>query len=218
MTLCRRRQLTAAEWLLYLRRASLNFAIHPSRRVFSRVFRRRRKLQKRHQHLSQTGKQFVLEDLVKRSSWRHATPPPDHTDGLSVASRSFSCLRQPAVSLQVLSSYKKSPSRWDEDFLVPTRGLEPPHLTVPDPKSGVSANFTTSALKLVLCANQFCVCQLGFPLLLQAKVWLPRLLRRSISSLHLSMHAFSPRRRFITNLWGSEKNVKKSTGSLLAFL
>ena len=29
--------------------------------------------------------------------------------------------------------------------MVRTRGLEPPHRKAPDPKSGVSANFTTSA-------------------------------------------------------------------------
>lgn len=31
--------------------------------------------------------------------------------------------------------------------MVRTRGLEPPHRKAPDPKSGVSANFTTSANK-----------------------------------------------------------------------
>ncbi len=31
--------------------------------------------------------------------------------------------------------------------MVRMRGLEPPRLTAPDPKSGVSANFTTSAYK-----------------------------------------------------------------------
>jgi hypothetical protein len=30
-------------------------------------------------------------------------------------------------------------------LMVPRRGLEPPHLAVPDPKSGVYANFTTWA-------------------------------------------------------------------------
>ena len=30
-------------------------------------------------------------------------------------------------------------------LMVRTRGLEPPHLAAPDPKSGVSTNFTTSA-------------------------------------------------------------------------
>ena len=29
------------------------------------------------------------------------------------------------------------------------RGVEPPHLSAPDPKSGVSANFTTSAFLFV---------------------------------------------------------------------
>lgn len=29
--------------------------------------------------------------------------------------------------------------------MVRAEGLEPPHLTAPDPKSGVSANFTTRA-------------------------------------------------------------------------
>ena len=33
--------------------------------------------------------------------------------------------------------------------MVRMRGLEPPHLAAPDPKSGVSTNFTTSAKKMV---------------------------------------------------------------------
>ena len=32
-------------------------------------------------------------------------------------------------------------------YLVRMKGLEPPRLASPDPKSGVSANFTTSAVK-----------------------------------------------------------------------
>ena len=41
-------------------------------------------------------------------------------------------------------------------FLVPCEGLEPPRLSAPDPKSGVSANFTSRALlrENVLCHVQ----------------------------------------------------------------
>ena len=35
--------------------------------------------------------------------------------------------------------------------MVRTRGLEPPHRKAPDPKSGVSANFTTSATVIKIC-------------------------------------------------------------------
>ena len=35
--------------------------------------------------------------------------------------------------------------------MVRTRGLEPPHRKAPDPKSGVSANFTTSATVIKVC-------------------------------------------------------------------
>lgn len=34
---------------------------------------------------------------------------------------------------------------FNDRLVVRAEGLEPPHLTAPDPKSGVSANFTTRA-------------------------------------------------------------------------
>ncbi len=38
-------------------------------------------------------------------------------------------------------------------FFVRMEGLEPTHLAAPDPKSGVSTNFTTSAIISILKAN-----------------------------------------------------------------
>ncbi len=41
------------------------------------------------------------------------------------------------------SGHKKRPHETVFIFLVPRGGLEPPHLSIPDPKSGVSTNSTT---------------------------------------------------------------------------
>jgi hypothetical protein len=37
------------------------------------------------------------------------------------------------------------------------RGLEPPHLTAPDPKSGVYTNFTTSALSKKISGTPYTI-------------------------------------------------------------
>ena len=41
------------------------------------------------------------------------------------------------------AGHKKRPHKAVFIFLVPRGGLEPPHLSIPDPKSGVSTNSTT---------------------------------------------------------------------------
>ena len=51
-------------------------------------------------------------------------------------------------SISLISGYKKSNSFFTEEVAFPfvrLKGLEPPRLSAPDPKSGVATNYTTDA-------------------------------------------------------------------------
>ena len=55
-------------------------------------------------------------------------------------------LRRQSLARQSRGGHQmKKPTRRSVFDLVPDEGLEPPRLTAPDPKSGVSANFTSRA-------------------------------------------------------------------------
>ncbi len=45
---------------------------------------------------------------------------------------------------------KKNPERNVRDFFVRKKGLEPPRLAAPDPKSGAATNYATSALGFLM--------------------------------------------------------------------
>src|SRR5690606_26248482 len=60
-----------------------------------------------------------------------------------------------SVSVIIRINKKILPKRFGrEDSQVRKKGLEPPRLAAPDPKSGAATNYATSAVRILFCATK----------------------------------------------------------------
>ena len=59
----------------------------------------------------------------------------------------------PVVNVNTAAPLNKKPSQIDRVYAVRKKGLEPPRLAAPDPKSGAATNYATSALGFLRAAK-----------------------------------------------------------------